>query len=119
MSDPLEKRVDNHEYDIRELRSNIKDLVSVVKESTQSMNNLAQQFAVYTAKHDNIQEDMKELKEAQKEISAVVQLHSQEFAAISPLIEGLRGIFWKIISSFILAGGGVAAVVTALTSSST
>lgn len=116
MSENLEKRLDDHDYEIRELRSNIKDLVSVVKESTQSMNNLAQQFAVYTAKHDNIQEDLKEVKEAQKEASTIIQLHSQEFAAIRPLIEGLRGIFWKIISSFILAGGGVAAVVTALTS---
>lgn len=114
MSDDVGKRLDDHDYEIRELRSNIKDLVSVVKESTQSMNNLAQQFAVYTAKHDNIQEDLKEVKDSFKEVSAIVQLHSQEFAAISPLIEGLRGIFWKIISSFILAGGGVAGLVAFL-----
>lgn len=113
MSDNLEKRLDDHDYEIRELRNNIKDVVGAVKESTQSMNQLAQQFAVYTAKHDNIQEDLKELKDSQKESAAIIQLHSQELAAARPVIDGLRGIFWKIITSFILAGGGLATVVVA------
>lgn len=114
MSDQLEKRLDDHDYEIRELRSNIKDLVGVVKESTQSMNNLAQQFAVYTAKHDSIQEDLKEVKETQKETSAIVQLHSQEFAAMRPVVDGLSGIVWKIVGAFILASGGVATAVVSM-----
>ena len=117
MGENLEKRLDDHDYEIRELRENIKDLVSVVKESTQSMNELSKQFAVYTTKHDNIDGDMKELKESIKECNAMVQLHSQELASINPVVEGLRGIVWKIIGGFILSSGGVAAVVTALSKS--
>lgn len=114
MNADLERRIDRHEYEIETLKNGISEAVSAMRDVTKSVDSLASSFSVYTAKHDNLDSTMLELKNAQIEIIKTQVQHGNDIAAIKPVADAMRGLVWKITSAVILGGGGVAMLIAAI-----
>lgn len=100
----IHSRLDQHHYEIETLKSGMGELITELKESTKSTNELITQFAVSNQKHDQNQKEIDELqKEAKK--------HGETLAAIEPVITGLRGVIWKLITAIVVAMGASNALV--------
>ncbi len=75
-----------------------------LEQNTKAVNELVTQLAVYISKHEAIEEEIKTIRSTQIE-------HGQSIAAMSPVVEGMRGLMWKIVGATLLGGGGIAAVI--------
>ena len=103
----VEQAIKEHRYEIDALKTSHGELITALKETTKTMQDLATKFAVSAQKHDHSHSDIVQLQ-------ADVRLHDQKISAMYPTVESLRGMVWKIISSMILAVGASSAIVASL-----
>lgn len=119
MSTELAQKIEKHEIKIGVLEHSFTEVVESLKDNTKSNHELIKTLAIYTTKHDGLENRMKELQIAQANTINIQLEHSNHIAAMKPVVDNLRGFIWKVASVVLLGGGGVAAVVTALISLST
>ena len=110
----LENRVSKAEYEIDSLKTIMSDLGQSLKENTESNKHLSNTFAVYSTKHDGLEERMKEMQRSQEKILKTQGEHGESIAAMKPTVDGMRGFLWKTAATVLLSGGGVVAVAAAL-----
>lgn len=113
MSADLERRIDRHEYEIETLKNGISEAVTAMRDVTKSVDSLASAFSVYTAKHDNLDSTIIEIKQAQIEMIRTQVQHGNDISAIKPVADAMRGLVWKIMGAVIL-GGGVATLIASI-----
>lgn len=101
--------------DVEYLRKSVDETLSAIRECTSTMQSLAQQFATYTAKHDETQKDIEELKQNYKEVSITQNLQGTELAVMRPFFEALKAGIWKLAGAALLISGGATAIGTAVT----
>lgn len=85
----------------------VSELMPELKRNTETMHQLAVQFAAYATKHDTVSAKADALQ-------VKVDKHSEQLAANQPVIDGVRGLFWKIITATITGGFGLAAIALAI-----
>ena len=78
-----------------------------IKDHTKAVNELSAQFAVYAFRHDKIEQDVREQEKEQR-------VHSKEIAAMKPVVDGLRGVIWKMVGASLVGGGAAVAIAAAL-----
>lgn len=100
----IHSRLDQHHYEIETLKSGMGELIVELKESTKSTNELITQFAVSNQKHDENQKDIERLQ-------IKSESHGELLAAMEPVVTGLRGVMWKLVSAIIVAIGSSSAIV--------
>lgn len=94
-------------YEIETLKNSHGELISTLKETTKSMNDLAQSFAVSAQKHDDSAASINELKKDVKEL--------RDFkSAVTPFIEGARAVMWKFFWANLAAIGACSAIVASI-----
>lgn len=103
MSD-IHAQLIEHRYEIETLKNSHGELISTLKETTKSMNELAKSFAVSAPTIEDLKKDVKELRDFK--------------SAVGPFIEGLRGIVWKIIAGVAVASGSVQGLLMVLETAS-
>ena len=109
MSD-IEKRVEQHRYEIDGLKESAQKTVVAIEKLTEAVHEQTKQFAVFATTHDLLAErlnatvkDVEELKRFQ--------------AASAPVVEAVRGMAWKMVLSVLCSGSGAALIATLLTKS--
>ncbi len=107
MTAELEKKVNEHEHRISTQEQSTSEVIQALKDLTGAMNNQATQFAVYASKHDTVSAQLS----AQ---GAKIDRHSEAIAAMKPVVDGVRGLVWKVVAGAIVGGSGVAAVIVAV-----
>ena len=105
----LKDTIREHRYEIDTLKNTFNKMLSSMDSLTESINSQTTQFAVFAEKHDTVIEEQKELKRD-------VKLHSQDIAAMKPIVEGVRGLVWKVVTASVMGGVGVAGLATAVLS---
>lgn len=111
MSHDLEQKVASHEVEIGVLKYSFDKVVTSIDENTKSNHELIKTLAVYTTKHDGLENRMKEIQ-VQSSITMNTQIeHSNMIASMKPVVDNLRGFIWKVASSVLLGGAGVAAII--------
>ena len=104
----ISQKIERHAYEIDTLKDSVGKVLDSVNKLTDAMNNQATQFAVYAAKHDTVAVELDSLRKD-------VNRHSNELAAMKPVVDGVRGLVWKVIGASIMGGTGVAALIAAIT----
>lgn len=107
MSIEIERKLSEHEHRIASQEQSTSEVIEALKDLTNAMNNQATQFAVYASRHDTVSAQI-------KSIDTKVDLHSESIAAMKPVVDGVRGLVWKVMAGSILGGTGVAAVIVAI-----
>jgi|GEM_PF-2770355 len=107
MSEELQKTVNDHQYRISSLEEGTTKVLTSLDRLTDAMNNQATQFAVYASKHDTVSAELSSVKNK-------LDVHSETIAAMKPVVDGVRGLIWKVVTAALLGGTGVAAVIVAL-----
>ena len=107
MSEELQKAVNDHDYRLSSLDKSTDKVLAGIDRLTDAMNNQATQFAVYASKHDTVSAELSTVK-------AKLDLHGETLAAIKPVVDGVRGLVWKVVTAALIGGTGVAAVIVAL-----
>lgn len=106
MSAELEKKVNEHEYRISSQEKSTTEVIDALKDLTGAMNNQATQFAVYASQHDTAMTEIRAMKLKQ-------EAQSECMAAMKPVVDGVRGLVWKVVAGALMGGCGVAAVLVA------
>ena len=107
MTAELEKKVNEHEHRISSQEQSTSEVIQALKDLTSAMNNQATQFAVYASKHDTSAAEMAAMK-------TKLDSHSETIAAMRPVVDGVRGLVWKVVGGALIGGTGVAAVIVAV-----
>lgn len=106
MSDEINSKINEHNFRIGALEENSQRMIDAMRELTDAINKQTTQFAVYASKHDDVSAELKAVK-------AKIDGHGLELAAMKPIVEGVRGLVWKVVAGALLGGSGVAAVIVA------
>lgn len=107
MSEELHNRVKDHDYRLSSLEDGTSKVLNALDKLTDAMNNQATQFAVYASKHDTVSAELNTVK-------AEMKAHGETLAAIKPVVDGVRGLIWKVVAAALIGGTGVATVIVAL-----
>lgn len=107
MSEELHNQVNEHQLRIATLEETTKEVLQSLKDSTDAMNQLTTQFAVYASKHDTVSAELTTIRTKQ-------DLHGEKIAAMLPVVDGLRGLVWKVVGAALVGGLGVGGVITAM-----
>lgn len=105
MNADTNQKLSDHHSRIEMLEKSHSEVITALKDFTSAANELTTKFAVYSEKHDSVEEE--QIRMRQK-----IDQHSEDLAAIKPFVESLRGLVWKIVGSAVLGGTGVAALIT-------
>lgn len=105
-SESIQQQVHEHRYEIDTIKSTMERVLISLDNNTSAQQAMTTQFAVYVSKHDAT---TSQLESVVKKIDA----HSQDISAMKPVVDGVRGLIWKIVFSSI-AGGSVVAGIAAL-----
>lgn len=107
MTQEIQERVQKHEHKIETLEFNVNRVLNALEKNTEKNGELVNKFSVYISKHDD-------LKQTVDSINKKVTNHGEVLAAHKPVVDGVRGIVWKIFGSTLIGMGGVAALVAAI-----
>ena len=105
MSLEINQKLTDQDSRIQRLEQSHNEVITALKDFTHSINELITKFAVYSEKHDSVEDELMRMREKQ-------DAHSEDLAAMKPFIESLRGLVWRIVGSALLGGTGVAVLVT-------
>ena len=107
MSDDINNKISEHNFRIGALEENSQKMIDAMSALTDAINKQTTQFAVYASKHDDVSAELKMVK-------AKIDGHGLDLAAIKPIVEGVRGLVWKVVTAAVLGGSGVAAAIIAM-----
>ena len=107
MTVELERKVNEHEHRISSQEQSTSEVIQALKDLTSAMNNQATQFAVYASKHDTVSAEIASMK-------TKLDSHGETIAAMKPVVDGVRGLVWKVVAGALMGGTGVAAVIVAV-----
>jgi len=112
MLDELNKKIAVQESEIHTIKALATGAITSIDKLTEAVNEQIKQFAVYAEKHDRVSEELKDVK-------TEVLDHGKAIAAMQPVVDGIRGLVWKVIFASVTGGTGVAVIVAAITSGKT
>lgn len=103
----LHQAVQEHRYELDTLKDTVAKVLLSIDNNTMAQHAMTTQFAVYVSKHDTTEQGLKTLHNK-------TDIHAGKIAAMEPVVEGVRGLVWKIMAASLGGGGVVAAVATIL-----
>lgn len=115
MNPEIEKKIERHDLEIEVLKHSFDKVVDSLNENTRSNHELIKTLTVYTTKHDGLEERVKELQASQSTLIATQLDQSNKIAEMKPVTDALRGFVWKVTGSVLFLGGGLSAIVIAMT----
>lgn len=107
MSAQIEAELANHRQEIDGMKDTLNRTLTSLDKNTEAMSALTTQFAVYASKHDTVEQELSSIRTKQ-------DLHSEHIAAMRPVVDGVRGLVWKVVAGSLIGGSGVAAVIVAI-----
>ena len=110
----LENQVQQHEYEINAIKSAVMESSTSVLECTKAMRELTTQFAIYTERHDNTEKSISSITLLIRDVAKTTNDNTISIAAMSPTVESIRGLLWKMVASVVAGVGGASIIVTAL-----
>lgn len=103
----LQQQVREHRYEIDTLKETVNKVLISLDNNTSAQQAMTTQFAVYVSKHDSTEQQLQML-------DAKLDSHSESIAAMKPVVDGVRGLVWKIIFASLGSGGAVAALIATM-----
>lgn len=103
----IREKVNQHDMEISAIKESVGRTLNSLDENTRAMNALTNQFAGYAVSHERAQQDIISL-------SKKIDTHSEAIAAMKPVVDGVRGLVWKVVAASLLGGTGVATLIVAL-----
>jgi uncharacterized protein YoxC len=110
----LENQVQQHEYEINAIKGAVLDSSAAVLECTKAMRELTTQFAIYTERHDNTEKSITAINLMVSDVVKLTNSNTIAIAAMSPTVESIRGLLWKMVASVVAGVGGASIIVVAL-----
>ncbi len=99
----LHAKVESHDKRLSLMEDNTNRTNASLEANTKAVGQLVTQLAVYISKHDSIEDEVKGIRDTQV-------MHGEDIAAMRPVVDGMRGLVWKLAASVLLGAGGVAAM---------
>jgi len=99
----LHQRVQEHRYEIDTLKDTVNRVLISIDANTSAQHAMTTQFAVYVSKHETTENALSSLH-----IKSDKQ--ATDIAAMKPVVDGLRGLVWKLLFASISGGSLVAAI---------
>lgn len=107
----IHEKLQKHEADIGEIKLVTKQVVTALDNNTSVVTENNKLMIRYMTKHDGLEEKITRLERTQIEQGKELVEKGKRDAANQPVIDAVRGIVWKIVSSVLLGGGGIAAII--------
>ena len=106
-NDEMQNEIRRQGKEIEDLKSSVNVMVMSVNALTEAIAEQNTQMAVYIAKHEHVDGDLKVVR-------AEVKAHGLHIAEMKPTVDSMRTLAWKVLGSSLLSGGVVAAVIAVL-----
>ena len=103
----IQQQMQEHRYEIDTLKETVSKVLISIDNNTAAQQAMTTQFAVYVSKHDTTEAGLKALH-AKSDLQAI------HIAEMKPVVDGLRGLVWKIVFASIGGGGVIASLATVL-----
>lgn len=103
----LQQQISEHRYEIDTLKDTVSKVLTSIDNNTAAQQAMTTQFAVYVAKHDATEEKLRSLHTKSDR-------QAEDIAAMRPVVDGVRGLMWKVVFAS-LSGGGLVATIAAVT----
>ena len=100
-----EKNIELHRYEIDTLKETVSKTTQALDNLIKALNDQNTQFAVFNTKHNGVNAQLQSIK---KDVKA----HEAELARMIPFVEGLRGMFWKLMIGVVTGGTLVGTIIT-------
>lgn len=102
----MKETINEHRYEIESLKEAVSTVLGSLKDLTEAINKMSTQFAVYAEKHDMAHQEVVAMR---KDVTE----HGKELASMKPVVDGVRGLLWKLVLGTLAGGTGIAAIIVA------